>query len=149
MKAFPWLLLLSLAACDTPPVPEASAPTTSADASVAKDAAVEDGVTCSAVSGETRIEAHFAYASMKGPLSIDGKETRRFEVTAVPYAATYSFVFNGYGTGDKAPAGEKLVAGKSVVARYVSDSSAGDGLYFDMDVHPAGIASATPVRCKK
>jgi hypothetical protein len=82
------------------------------------------------------VSATFDWDAMGGALLIDGPSlSRRFQIKALPHAATYSLLFEGYGSGDRAPTGEKLGRGKSVIARLVAD---GDDmlLYFDSDYQP-------------
>jgi hypothetical protein len=73
---------------------------------------------------------------LRGTLTVDGVAlgTRRFNVRATPYAATYVLLFESYGAGDNKPAKEALAAGKSIVARLVANGDHTD-LYFDGDVH--------------
>lgn len=103
-------------------------------------------MSCRAVSGSVTVDLRFQLDSMRGTLSIDGRDTRRFDVKAIPSKATYSLVFVSYGSGDVKPATEKLTAGKSVVARLVAAGDDED-LYFDVDVHPRG--ATTPIRCTR
>ena len=82
-----------------------------------------------------RVAIHGDLDSMTGTVSIDGLDqgTRRILAKVTPYAATYIFLFAGYGPGDQKPTGENLVVGTSIVARLVS---MGDDTipYFDGDV---------------
>lgn len=105
------------------------------------------GVTCKATSGGDKIYAHFDFDTMKGTVDIDGTDTRRFAIRALPQAGTYTLLFTSYRPGDKKPAGEAL-SSKSTVVRLVS-MGAGEQLFFDLDVHPSGLASRTGIPCEK
>lgn len=89
------------------------------------------------------VSATFDWETMGGVFWIDGPSlSRRFHIRALPHAATYSLLFEGYGPGDRGPTGEKLGRGKSIIARLVAD---GDDmlLYFDSDYPPP---AAIPAR---
>lgn len=133
-----------LMACGQPeaaaPVPKPSTSSATAGASPATF------VECRAKAGPSTLEARFEFATMTGTVMVDGTETRRFAVTAVPHAATYALVFASYGEGDKPPVGEKLVASKSIVTRIVANGEKND-IYFDGDIHPAGTDKTAALHC--
>jgi hypothetical protein len=89
---------------------------------------------------------------LRGTLTVNGVAlgTRRFNVRATPYAATYVLLFESYGAGDNKPAKEALTAGKSIVARLVANGDQTD-LYFDGDVDLVRSDEqpvAQPLRCE-
>lgn len=106
-----------------------------------------DGVVCR-VAGKTRANIHFRFETMKGTVLIDGGETRRILTKATPQGATYVLRFLSYEAGDRKPAAEKLVPGESIVARIVADGDH-DNVFFDGDVHSAGLAGGEMYRCEK
>lgn len=138
-------------AADTATADAGSPPLASAQggaaATPAAAGAPAGGVTCKAASGGDKIFAHFDFDTMKGTVDIDGTDTRRFAIRALPQAGTYTLLFTSYRPGDKKPAGEAL-SGKSTVVRLVS-MGAGEQLFFDLDVHPSGLASPTGIPCEK
>lgn len=119
------------------------APSTSGASPAASPATL---IECRAKAGGSTIKARFEFATMTGAVTVDGTETRRFAVTAVPHAATYALVFASYGEGDKRPVGEKLVASKSTVTRIVANGEKND-IYFDGDVQPAGTDKMAALHC--
>lgn len=132
-------LSLSLFACGS------SQKTQSASTTAATPA---KGFDCKATSGTTNIDARFDFDAMQGAVTIDGAETRRFRVRATPFAGTYVLSFLEYGEGDAKPATEALTAEKSTIVRVVTSGDDTD-LYFDGDVHPAGVTGANPIRCAR
>ena len=85
---------------------------------------------------------------MAGEVQLDTPGAhRRFAIKAVPSAATYLLMFDGYGKGDETPAGEKLEKGKSIVARIVSYGPV-DHLVFDSDYKPPLEAQIGGYVCK-
>lgn len=156
------VLTVALVACSKQPKEEvAPLPSSSAAIAVAASAAASalphttataagsqlDGVVCR-VTGPTRASIHFRFETMKGTVLIDGGETRRLLTKATPSGATYVLRFLAYETGDRKPAAEKLVPGQSIVARIVADGDH-DNVYFDGDVHSAGLAGGEVYRCEK
>jgi len=94
-------------------------------------------VKCTVSTPSGTFVASFDYATMTGSVAADGVVgTRRFNVRAAPYNATYNLVFQGYGPGDQKPASESMTKMTSVVARLVAY---GDvlHLFLDSDYHPA------------
>jgi hypothetical protein len=92
---------------------------------------------CTVTTPSAVFVAMFDLSSMMGTLTADGPgRTRRFKVKAVPYAATYSLVFQGYGPLDQKPGSETLTPAKSVVARLVAYGDV-NHLFFDSDYHPS------------
>jgi len=81
------------------------------------------------------LAASFNFDTMKGTVDVEsGKSIRHILIKAVPSAATYLLIFDGYEAGDEKPAAEKLKKGESVVARLVAYGDK-NHLFFDADLH--------------
>ena len=104
-----------------------------------------DGVECNASFDTTKILARFDFASMKGSFTVDGAATRRLAFAAQPFKGTAILMFENAEAGDKAPAGEKLVAKKSILARLVT-IGAEEQIHFDGDLKIPGLPGK-PLTC--
>jgi hypothetical protein len=88
-------------------------------------------VKCTVTLPSSTFVAGFDYSTMTGTVTADGAAgTRRFNVRATPYSATYPLVFLGYGPGDQKPTSESMTKMTSVVGRLVSY---GDVLHLFLD----------------
>jgi hypothetical protein len=104
-------------------------------------ASAAEEVVCTTSAGNppaatSAIVARFDFDSMAGEVKLESEgHLRCFRVKAVPSAATYLLMFEGYGKGDQRPAAEKLAKHTSVVARLVAYGET-NHLFFDADFNP-------------
>jgi hypothetical protein len=120
----------------------------SASVSYASGAPATPPLKCTVTAPSGVFVAGFDYSTMIGAVTVDGAVgTRRFNVRAVPYNATYSLVFQGYGSGDHKPASESMKRMTSVVARLVAYGDA-THLFFDSDYHAPAQAPTDGFVCQ-